>query len=123
MHNSKQQFSLIWIVLTVITLFVGMIVSAAGSLSGFKNLGLYMIAGAIVSIIFYVLYSAFQWFQFRKGEGLANLIIAYIILAILFTLGGLVGAFLTFPDAFYFFFAGLVMFGVYWIGVLIKNII
>lgn len=123
MLKGRQQFSLIWIVASVLLLFIGMIVSAAGSLSGLGNLGLIMTVTANISILLYIFYSAFQWFRFKKGDGLSNLVTAYIILAMLFTFGGLIGAFLTFPDAFYFFFAGLGMFALYWFYILFKNIL
>lgn len=122
MLKGRQQFSLGWIVVSVLLVFVGSIVSAAGSLSGSRYLGIYITVGGIISILIYIFYSAFQWFKFKKGEGLANLATAYIILAMLFTFGGLIGAFLSFPEAFYYFFVGLGMFALYWFVILFKNV-
>ena len=121
-HKNLQQFSLIWIVISVIVLFSGIFVSAAGSLSGLGNMGLYMITGAIISIILYLFFTLIQWFRFKKGEGFNNLVTAFIILAFLFTIGGLIGTFLTYPDGFKFFFVGLGMFALYWLIRLIRTI-
>ncbi|MDO5655098.1 MAG: hypothetical protein Q4G27_03045 [Flavobacteriaceae bacterium] len=123
MHKAIQKFQLIWIISSVIMLFTGVFIMAAGSLTGFKSLGMYLTSFAFLSVLIYIFFSAFQWFKFKKGEGIHNLITAYIILALLFTLGGLVAAIFSFPEAFYYFFGGLAMFAIYWLIVLVKNIL
>ena len=123
MPKSKANlFPFAWIVSSVLLFFIGIFLSASSEWSGFGNLGTYLWVIGLISIFFFTIYSTFLWFKLKKGDGIKNLITAYNLLAFLFTIGGLVGAFLTFPDGFTFFIAGLSMFALYWIVRLIVTI-
>lgn len=116
MLKSKTfSFSLIWIISSVILFFAGLVIAASSGAIGTKDLGTYMWMFAMLSMLAHVFYSAILWFKFKKGNALNNLVTAYIILAFLFTIGGLVGAVLTYPDGLTTFLVGLGMFGVYWL--------
>ena len=116
MLKSKNiSFSLVWIVATVILFFTGLVLAVTSTWTGTKNLGTIIWVSSLVSMLAYLFYSAFLWFKFKKGNAWNNFVTAYIILAFLITLGGLVGAFLTYPQGMKTFLIGLGMFGGYWL--------
>lgn len=107
--------SLIWIVTSVFMFFIGLILAAMSSLMGDSQLGRFLWITGFLSMLVYVFYSAVLWFRFKKGSAFNNLVTAYIILSLLFTITGLVGAFLTYPDGLKVFLIGLGMMGGYWL--------
>lgn len=116
MRNSKSlSYSLVWIVASVILFFTGLVVAVTSKMTGVGDLGTFIWVAAALSMLVYVFYSAFLWFKLKKGSAFNNLVTAYIILAFLFVLGGLVGAVLTYPDGLNVFFGGLGMLAFFWI--------
>lgn len=114
------KFSFWWIILSVLIFFGGIFLSSTSVLTGNKTIGTVFLATGMVSILTFVFYSISQWFQFKKGHGLKNLITAYVFLAFLFVFGGLIGAFLTFPEGLTYFIVGVAMLGFYYVVKLIK---
>lgn len=115
-----QKFSFWWIILSVLTFFGGIFLSSTSVLTGNKTLGIVFLTTGILSILIFIFYSISQWFQFKKGHGIKNLITAYVFLAFLFVIGGLIGAFLTFPEGLTYFIIGVTMLGFYYVVKLIK---
>lgn len=116
MHNPKTYpVALIWALTSVILMFTGLVLAASSGASGTNNLGATLVMLSFLSLLIYVFYSIFIWFKFKKGKMLGNLVTAYILLSILFILGGLVGAFLTYPDGLTAFLFGLGMLAAFWL--------
>ncbi|MGI9526076.1 MAG: hypothetical protein ACR2MS_03080 [Weeksellaceae bacterium] len=117
-----QRFQFYWIIISVTLFFLGLVFASTSVLIGYIPAGQFLLGISSVSIIIYLLVSILQWFKFKKGNGIKNLITAYILLAALLILGGLIGAFLTYPQGMQFFLLGMGMLGGFWILKLIQFI-
>lgn len=115
LKSKTYSITLFWAIFSVILLFAGLVLAASSGSSGTNNLGSIMVMISILSMLVYVFYSVILWFKFKKGNMLNNLVTAYIILSFLFIIGGLVGAFFTYPDGLTAFLVGLGMMGGFWI--------
>lgn len=115
LKSKTYSVTLFWAISSVILLFAGLVLAASSGSSGTNNLGSTMVMISILSMLVYVFYSVILWFKFKKGNMLNNLVTAYVILSFLFIIGGLVGAFFTYPDGLPAFLVGLGMMGGFWV--------
>lgn len=117
-----QKIGFYWAILSVILIVFGLILSSASVLIDNSKAGLFMLLTGVSSFILYMLSSFFMFFKTKKGEVLETLIMAYLFICVSFIIGGLVGAFMSYPDGMNFFLFGLFLFGIYWLGVMFYNI-
>ncbi len=117
-----QEFSFVWIVGTILTLFAGIFLWTTAAFTGNEKVAMFLMTLGVVSFLLFVATSLFYFFTAKNSSGLERLKDAYLILCLLFIVGGIVARLTHWDDSMQFLYLGLGMLAVFWLFVLFKNI-
>ncbi len=117
-----QEFSFVWILVSILSLFAGIFLWTTAPFTGNDKIGLFLMTIGVVSFILFVTTSLFYFFTAKNASGLERLKDGYLILSLLFIVGGIIARLIHWDDTLQYLYIGLGMLAFYWIMILFKNI-
>lgn len=118
-----QSFALAWCILSFVSVIVGVILKVTTVFTKFKHTGDYFILFGIFSFVAFFLCTVIYFMLSGKNRLPANLILLYVIFSISLIFGGLLAAFFLVPYGMTIFITGLVLFGLFWVGVVYFQVV